>query len=84
MEELETLMQFCVKCANIYICGHDGPQRQLSKYLAMAGRPITGFIVFEVMPHDRINEPFPAIDVLSIRVTRELFPERYICVFTDG
>lgn len=71
MEELETLMQFCSKYANIYIYGHDGPQRLLSKYLAMAGRPITGFIVSEVMPGDRVNEPFPVIDLLSIPRTQK-------------
>lgn len=65
MNELEQLIRFCRTHDEIYIYGHDLPQRLFSKYLAMSNLPITGFLVPEINEEDIANEPFPVLNLLS-------------------
>lgn len=66
MNELESLVEFCRKHEKIYIYGHGINQRLISKYLYMADIKIDGFLVSEIMPDDKVNEPFDVINILSV------------------
>ncbi len=65
MNELEQLINYCRAHEEIYIFGHDLPQRLFSKYLAMSCLPVTGFLVPEVREEDMIGEPFPVINLMD-------------------
>lgn len=71
MNELEELIEFCKKYDKIYIYDHDIVQRMISKYLYMSEIQIQGFIKPETRECDKINEPFPVLNLTEAKQLRQ-------------
>lgn len=68
--ELEEMVKFS-KSYNTYIYGHSDVEKMISKYLFYSEIKIDGFIMAEVQQCEKVNEPFPILNLVEAKKIRK-------------